>query len=200
MKLEKFEVSVIGMTPLIMHSPSTANPLNPYSRKLKQMTSKRNKTEEDLEEILELQWEASLYFDDELGLYIPWENLAASFLNAAKKHKHGRKTCAITFSHHLGYSLNISNAKNLNKLREDKTNRFVKVVTIQRSKTLNCRAIFNKWDFSFGAEIDTSILNESDFKLILSTAQAQSGLGDWRPSSPKPGPYGKFMIKDIKKV
>jgi hypothetical protein len=39
-------------------------------------------------------------------------------------------------------------------------------------------------------------ITEAVLKNILIFAGAYSGIGDWRPSSPKsPGPYGKFTVE-----
>lgn len=55
------------------------------------------------------------------------------------------------------------------------------------------RPRFDKWSFTVTAEID-------DKRVALETVRAlfeeagQIGLGAWRPSSPKPGPFGQFKI------
>jgi len=197
MKLEKFEVEIKGITPLIIQNCQAANPLNSYYKKLKEVTSKRKKTEEDHEAILKIQWEASLYWSDMLGLYMPWENLSACLLKAAKSHKMGQKMGGISFTDPIGYEIQTKNHKDLEALKRDADNKFVKMVTIQRSKTLSCRPIFNDWNIDFSFESDPNYITANEVKTILLTAQSFGGLGVWRPTSPQPGPYGKFTIKKI---
>ena len=95
--VDKMYFKIQGVSPLLLQNGRCANPLDPYAKKMKSLTSKRNKTEDDLQAILETQWEAGLYFDPQLGLYMPSENLYAAFYAAAKKHKLGNKCSGILF-------------------------------------------------------------------------------------------------------
>lgn len=194
MKTEKFKIEINGISPLIIHNCQISNPLNPYNKKLKEITSKRKKTEEDHEKILNIQWEAALYWSDSLGLYMPWENLYACLLKAAKSHKMGPKMGGFSFSDAIGYPIQTKHHKNLEALRNDPNNKLVKMVNIQRSKTLSCRPIFQSWKIEFVFETDPNFITPNEVKTILLTAQARGGLGVWRPTSPQPGPYGKFSI------
>lgn len=201
MKLITLEISVEGITPLILHNSRTASPLDKYNKLIKQITSKRKKTDEDHEEILKLQWEASLYWEDKLGVYMPWENVFAMLLKAAKKHKFGPKMCAFDFSKNfLGFPITFPNSKNLEKLKADSENKFVKLVNIQRSKTLTCRPIFKEWALTFSFDVNVELVDLNEVKTIIATASEQVGMGEWRASSPTPGPYGKFTIKKITKI
>ena len=79
-----------GASPLIMHSSKTVNPLHPLSVKLKKLTSNKKKSEDDLLKISDLEWEASLYYEPGIGLYIPSENIEASVREGAKARKKGK--------------------------------------------------------------------------------------------------------------
>ena len=197
MKIETFDVEIEGVTPLIIHNCRTGNPLDVYAKKLKALTSKRLKTEEDHEAILKVQWEACLYWNETLKLYIPWENLYAMLLHAAKKHKLGPKMGAVTFTDPIGYSLIVPHHEDLEALRADQDNKFIKLVTIQRSKTLSCRPMFDDWSLKFSFEFESDVVDPNEMKTILITASRRGGLGVWRPSSPKPGPYGTFTVKSL---
>ena len=48
--MKKLNVTLIGDSPLIMHSPKCVNPLHPISLEMKKYTSKKKKTEEDVKE------------------------------------------------------------------------------------------------------------------------------------------------------
>jgi hypothetical protein len=80
--MKNLKVTWKGTTPLIMHSCQCVNPLHPIAKELKKYTSKRNKTEEDLIKISDLEWESGAYWKDGLGLYIPAENVEATVYNA----------------------------------------------------------------------------------------------------------------------
>lgn len=82
--MKKLHITLNGTSPLIEHSPKCVNPLHPIAKEMKLYTSKRKKTEEDLQKISDLEWESGVYWDDSIGLVIPNECLAATFLAGAK--------------------------------------------------------------------------------------------------------------------
>jgi hypothetical protein len=194
MNIEKFETTIKGITPLILHNCQMSNPLNKYNKQAKVYSSKGKKTEEDLEKLLNIQWESALYWSDELGLYMPWENIYSCILKAAKNHSMGQKMGGVSFSSPIGYPIITKNHKNLKLLKKDNENKFVKMVSIRRSKVLSCRPIFNEWEISFKFNMDTRFINANDMKIILTTMKERGGLGVWRPTSPQPGPYGRFVF------
>lgn len=198
MYIDTMSVEISGITPMILHNGRTANPLDSYAKKMKALTSKRNKTEEDIEELLLVQWESGLYWNDEIGLYMPSENLYAAFYKSAKKFKLGVKCSAVSFPEPLGYPILTPNHKNFNALKADPTNKFVKTVVVQKSKTISCRPIFNVWDLNFELEFETTTIDANEIKTILCAMAQRVGLGVWTPGSPKPGTHGKFIIKSMK--
>lgn len=200
MKMEQMTIEVEGVTPLLIHNGRTSNPLDPYSKRMKEVTSKRNKTEEDYERLMSIQWEAGLYWNDKIGLYMPGENLYAAFMAGAKKHKLGPKSSAVTFLDIPGCAIITENHMSLEGLKAEPKNKFIKTVTCQRNKTLSCRPIFQEWSMEFTLEFDAEIIDANEVKTILTTMQSRIGFGVWRPNSPKPGTYGKFLVKALKYI
>lgn len=200
--IDVMHIEITGTTPLLLHNGRTGNPLDPFTKRLKSLTSKKTKTEDDYQAILELGWEAALYMDDKRGLYLPSENLFAAFMSGAKKHKWGQKMSAISFDDPVGYSILLpKNDKwekvDLETLKADPDNRFVKMVTVQKSKNMSCRPCFKLWKLYFSLEFDSDMIDANEIKTILVTMTKKIGLGVWRPNSPKPGTYGKFEINRI---
>lgn len=191
------KIEIVGITPLLLHNGRTANPLDPYSKKMKSLTSKRQKTEDDIQELLLVQWEAGLYWSDKIGLYMPSENLFAAVYKSAKKHKLGVKCGGIAFNAIPGFPINVPNSKDFVKMKEDPNNKFVKTVVVQKSKTISCRPIFENWALKFEMEFDPTIIDANEVKTILVTMSQRVGLGVWTPGSPKPGTHGKFIIKRL---
>lgn len=89
--MKNLKVTWKGISPLIMHSCQCVNPLHPIAKELKKYTSKKNKTDEDLVKISDLEWEAGAYWKDGMGLYIPAENVEATIINGAKANKKGKE-------------------------------------------------------------------------------------------------------------
>ena len=75
-------------SPMIMHSGRTANPLDPFAKALKQISSKRKKTDADHAELARIEFLAGLYLGPD-GPVIPARNVDAMLINAAKKNREG---------------------------------------------------------------------------------------------------------------
>jgi hypothetical protein len=58
---------ITGDAPLIMHNGALANPLSAASKALKQVTSKKKKTDADFERMAEIEFKAGLYMDEDSG-------------------------------------------------------------------------------------------------------------------------------------
>jgi hypothetical protein len=70
--------------PLIMHNGQTADPLNKWSKSLKQISSKRMKTDADYEEMARIEFMAGLYLGKD-GPVVP-ANLIDALILSTKDH------------------------------------------------------------------------------------------------------------------
>ena len=70
---------------------------------------------------------------------------------------------------------------------------------VQQKRHVRVRPKLARWSCSGACEIDDADLSEAQFRMMFEIAGRRSGLGDWRPSAKKPGPYGKFEAT-IKKL
>ena len=82
----KFKIT--GVAPLLMHNGQTADPLNPHSRAIAEITSKRKKTEADYAEAARREWYAGLYLHGSHPC-IPAEAIEAALVKGAMKEKQG---------------------------------------------------------------------------------------------------------------
>lgn len=193
------KIKAEGVTPLIMHNSQSANPMNEYSRLKKPIIAKRaNKTEADHEKLAELDFLSSLYWSKELnGLYMPTENVQKMLLEAARaldQRKAKKQIVGIRFDEHLGWPLISPNRSDLDKLIADQTNKYFKIVTLQRTKTPSTKAIFNQWSFECTMLVDTDIVSLEDVKSWWEYAGSRVGLGGRRPYGPTPGQFGRFVV------
>ena len=176
-----------GTTPLIMHSCKCVNPLHPISIEMKKYTSKRKKTEEDLIKISDLEWESGAYWDNEIGLYIPAENIEATIKNGAKSIKKGSditKYCDVkSLYNKLDYGENLTKEELISRPEY----RDVRVMAVQRAKILRTRPRFDKWKVTFDMIYDDSKIDIHTIQQSIEYAGAYVGLCDSRPK------YGKFV-------
>lgn len=76
--------------PLLMQAETLANPLSPLTKAHKVVAGKRKKSEDDYVWLLHSEWKASMYYDKELGPYMPAINIEACIAEAAKASKQGK--------------------------------------------------------------------------------------------------------------
>lgn len=74
---------------------------------------------------------------------------------------------------------------------------FVKPCRVGTSSHVRVRPRFNAWSVSGVFEVDDEELTHERLQKLFTMAGAIAGLGDWRPSSPKPGPFGRFTAEVI---
>lgn len=184
--MKTLKITLKGLTPLLMHSCDGVNPLHPITREMKKYTSKRAKTEEDLATISDLEWESGLYYDDEIGVYIPAENIEASFIEGAKATKKGKdlqKYCSVLdFRIPLDYGAQ----KTKDELKTDMSFRDVRAVNIMRSKVIRTRPRFNSWKITFKYAYDETKIDLDTISNAIEYAGSYVGMCDNRPK------YGKF--------
>ena len=191
--MRNLSVTWKGITPLIMHSCKCVNPLHPISIEMKKYTSKKNKTEEDLIKISNLEWEAGVYWEDSIGVYVPSENVEATIINGAKAMKKGKdiqRYCSVT---DLIIPLNYRETLSKDELIKDMRYRDVRVMTVQRSRVIRTRPRFNQWEISFNLQYDEEKIDRDTIVQAIEYAGNYVGLCDSRPK------YGKFspIIEEI---
>jgi len=89
MAWQEVTYKLTSSAPLLMHNGQTADPTNKWAKALKQVSSKRVKTDADYEEMARIEFLASLYMDAN-GPILPPNMIDAMIVNAAKKSKEGQ--------------------------------------------------------------------------------------------------------------
>lgn len=191
--MKTIKVTLKGTEPLLMHSCAGANPLNPISKKLKEYSSKRKKTEEDYTNMCYLEWELGLYYNDEVGIYIPRECIEAALVEGGKPFRKGsdiQKYCSVT---EIYIPLDYGCKKTKDELKYDERFRDIRAVNIKQSKVMRTRPRFNNWGLTFNLVYNE---NKIDFDTIVQALDYSGnyvGLCDYRPK------YGKYSV-DIEEL
>ena len=185
--MKNLAVTWKGTTPLIMHSCQCVNPLHPIAKELKKYTSKRNKTDEDLKKISDLEWESGAYWKEGLGLYIPGENVEATLINGAKANKKGKDIQKYVNVCDLYIPFNYGENLTKEELIESFEYRDTRVMTVQRSKILRTRPRFDQWEIKFSVMYDEEKIDIETIINAMEYAGSYVGLCDSRPK------YGKFV-------
>lgn len=188
--MKELKTTWTGIRPLIMHNGQLADPLNKYSRQLKEITGKRKKTDADHEDMARVEFEGGLYWDEEAGPYIPSDAIEATICAGAKKSRIGKDVQAAVFVQDEVVKLEYDGPRTIDKLWKE-PHRFVlrKAVRVTTSKVMRTRPMFpTGWSISFTVEYDENIVNESALRKSMIDAGSLVGICDWRPK------FGRFIV------
>ena len=186
--MKTIQVDLKGTTPLIMHSCQCVNPLHPITLAMKKINAKKkNKTDEDIAALSDLEWESGLYWNDEIGLYIPAENIEATVREGAKARRKGKDIIKGFSCMDMMVPLNIGENLTKEQMKADFRFRDVRAMKVKMARVMRTRPRFNMWSLSFTAAYDETVL---DFREIVDAIEYSGqyvGLCDSRPK------YGKFV-------
>lgn len=183
----KFRLMIRGTAPLLMHNSRLSDPLNPTSKAIKKITSKRTKTDEDHETIARLEHAGSLYLDPDAGPYLPGQNIERCLVDAARISKQGVKVQRGVFIETDVNPLGgYGGPRDADGLWKDENYRHVASVKVGTSRTMRCRPMFTNWAVEADGILDPAVIDLTDLTAIAVTAGQMIGLGDWRPR------YGRF--------
>lgn len=184
-----FTISITGTQPLLMHNAQLSDPLNQYTRRLAEVTSKKTKTLEDHAEMARREWSGGLYYDPEIGPYIPGQNIERALLDSARMNRLGKSIeRGVFITDYAGdmFPLNYAGSRDVTKMLEDANFRHMASVKIGMKRVMRCRPIFRDWSIQASGYFDESQLDLDELSAIAVNAGRLIGLGDWRPR------FGRF--------
>lgn len=182
-------ITLTGTQPLLMHNIALADDQNPIVKAIKELTAKRTrKTEDDKAEIDRLSFVGGLYWTEELGPYLPAENIFRCLMEAGSLTRDGKKIERGLIMQGIEAPLEYPGPRDPAGLWGDGTGAFVdrRMVAVQRQRIPRVRPIFREWAASIDVEIDNSVVDLEQFESIVSKAGKMIGIGDYRRF------YGKF--------
>ena len=194
--MKTLEVKITGIRPLVLHNGLMADPTNPYTIAIKKITSKGSKkmTEHDYLERDRLEWEAGLYWSDEIGgVAIPSDNIERCLQDGAKKNRLGKDFAAGVFVQESEVEVvHRMSGKTKDKIRAETGYTLRKGVKVQLSRIIRIRPMIpTGWTMQFTVEFDESIVNAPSVLQALQEAGSLVGLGDWRPK------FGRFTVEEV---
>jgi hypothetical protein len=182
----KVRISITGTAPLIVHNIRLANPLDPIAKAMKQISSKRKKTDEDFEALAWLEFEGSFYMAPDVGPVIPGANVEKCIVEGARITKAGKQVERGLFVIDNEAPLLYDGPRDVDGLWAREEFRSVMAVKVGQSRIMRTRPIFKTWALDADAEVDLGLLSLPDLRSILTDAGNMVGLGDYRPR------YGRF--------
>ena len=188
------EFTITGIAPLLMHSDRFSNPIAPETIEHKKLTSKRSKSLEDHRDIARSEWMGGLYYDSDIGVYLPTASIRRSLIEGARLHKLGKHISrSVIFLEHKGFPLIYKGPSDPAKLYE--TPKFVdtRSVKVGTSKLMRNRPRFDEWSCSGQFSFNEAMLSLDELKMAYDAAGHFCGIGDYRPS--KDGMFGTYDVE-----
>lgn len=179
---------IVGTTSLLMHNAQLSDPLNPITRQLKDVSSKRTKTMDDHEEMARIEFMGGLYCDDEIGPFIPGVNLHRCLVEGAKLNKLGRHVERGVIVKDEMLPLGYKGPRNPDDLWKDANFVSRLSVGVTTSRVMRTRPMFRTWALEADLVVDQGQLDLNQITEIAEKAGLMIGLGDYRPR------YGRFDV------
>lgn len=182
------KVKIRGVTPLLMHNSVGADPTNEGVIELKKMTAIKKKTLDIYEKIKICEMRVSLYYDDEIGPYIPAEMVEALIRDAAKTEKLGKAMKVGLIADPEKIPLIYKGPRDIDTLCGPGEFRDSRVVRNQQNRILRTRPIFFPWGAEFEIRYSPSLHNPDSILHFIGIGGKLCGIGDFRPR------YGRFEV------
>lgn len=174
-------LTLVGETPLLMSSGEVDRESELY-REYRALSKARAKTIEQEAQLRELEWHTRIYFDEEIGPYLPGKNVKELLRSAATKWKLGESVRRSLVVPDYRIALIYDGPRDLKGLWE-KGFRYTTMVAnagAGSGRVERTRPCFANWSLQCEIAFDTDELDEDSFISIIQRSQ-KYGLGDYRP-------------------
>lgn len=187
MKQMKFELS--GITPLIMQSDTLVDPLNDLTKAIKKITGKQKKTEDDHAEIGRLEFVGGLYWNKDLGPYIPAANLERMLRDGGALTRMGTKVKQGMQVLEDRAPLLYDGPRDVEAMFKDGRFTHRTSVVVKKARTIRVRPWFHAWSLNFTLLYDEKLFDPQQVRDMVGTCGKYIGLGTWRPR------HGRFDVR-----
>ena len=180
-----------GVCPLVMHNPRLSDPLDKWSKLMKEISGKKKKTDDDLVELSRREWNGGLYWTPELGVHVPENCLERMLRDGGTKTKRGKDVLAgliVVEPAKLIYP----GPKSPEAMWESGDFLLRASAGVNQSRVIRSRPIFRQWELTFKVDYDESLLDAAEIDGFAEIAGKHCGLLDWRPK------HGRFNVEDAK--
>ena len=182
-------INVKGVSPLLMHNPQMVDPDFELNRRIKEITGKRNKTEDDRRDIERLEWFGGLYVDGG-ELVQPTSKLRKATIEAARIHRLGKQVERALLFGDINTPLIYEGPRDINKLWEAGTCVSKLPVGLSGKRVMRTRPMFLPWAFSVSGILLTEVMDKDDLVRTVELAGRAIGIGDNRING-----YGRFTAE-----
>ncbi len=194
MAIEQLKLKLTGARPFLMHNARLSDPLDAATKALKEVTGKRNKTDDDHLEVGRLEFIGGLYLDEKGHPMIPSDMILACLTGAARKSKDGKRFQEGVWCDVVGFPLKYDGPKDAMGLWNAPKSKFClrRSVKVKQARVMRTRPRFPLWAAEVLLSFDTAVLDKAEILHAAEVAGSYVGIGDWRPQ------YGRFTVEAVK--
>lgn len=177
-----------GINPLLQNNPQTVDRFNPYTRKMKAINDKKTRrTDDDFLELKNLEVRSKIYWDDEIGIYVPstWVSaaIAGSSFKRVKISKADVRSGVFTTEDKLKLEYKgMGKIKTPDDIVGNSDFRLDMALKQGQVRVMKSVPIFHDWTFECGLEYDDSVIDAGSMDNILNFVAKYGGFGDFRPT------------------
>ncbi|XXX79270.1 hypothetical protein WMF30_10895 [Sorangium sp. So ce134] len=196
--IKEFKCRIVGVRPLIVHNVQLADPLNDYTKRISELTamSAKAKKQEDIQlKLARIEFEGSMYLDENKCQVIPSENILRAIRDGGAEQRNGKKIEATVSLGEDVVPIEYDGPTDIDEMFDAKGPlghifRFRKQAKPRgQGVVLRTRPRFPKWALSFTVQIVLGAgIGEKNVRDAIEDAGKLKGLGDWRPR------YGLFVL------
>lgn len=194
--MKNLKCNVIGNNEIRINNPQSADPLNRYAKRFKELNANRKKTDADIEQLRNLEIESKLYYNDDLGVWIPSTWIMAGIASESYKQCKISKanTRGAVFVNKDKIKLNYSGMNKVKKIEDLVLNHDFRTTELLKQgqvKLAKGVPTFHGWSFEIDLDFDDEVITANEIERILRVAVQRNGFGDFRPT------YGRGKIEDL---
>ena len=172
-------IELTGTTPLVMHNPRLADPLDAMSKEIAKISKKTRKTEDDHAELSRLEWLGGLYTDNG-KIVMPTANLRKCLVQTARAFKQGKQVERSVYFREQLTPILYQGPNDLQALYNTGLFTDRASVVVSGKRIIRVRPKFSPWRIETDVIINESLINPEDFERILTLAGQVEGLCDAR--------------------
>jgi len=181
-----------GISPIIFHNEQLSDPLNKWTIAIREISSKKKKTDADLAEMSRREWFGGLYTNRKDQVVVPGKNLERMIRDAATKSKMGKAVQAGTIVPG-DFLLDFPDKSKSPKALWDSESYFLRAsCKVGQSRVIRTRPMFEIWSLEFTVMIDEEVVSPKLVDEFVTLAGRIIGLCDWRPK------HGRFEVEEIR--
>lgn len=188
MAMRNAEISITGVSPLLMNNPQTVDRFNGFAKRMAAINAKKTRrTDDDYLELRDLEMESKTYFDKGgVGIYVPssWlsEAIATAAFRVAKISRADIRGALFTTEEKIPLKFrDMDKVKAITDIIKNENFRIVLNLPQGQTRLAKAFPIFHQWSFKTSVEFDDKIIDPDSVTRIVEHTAKYGGFGDFRP-------------------